>query len=174
MSIAYLQKQGGQQCFREVAAGARARAPALGVELRVVDLGVDGGRAVEEVRAAVAAKPAGMTLVIPNPTAGPEVAGIAATACVPLLASDDEIRTNLPGPRGCSRRRLLPRVGCSSSRTGEQVAGRAADEVRRAGWEEAGTRFLALRSPAVNVCRERADAPTSPFARSSAECALSA
>ncbi|WP_406086773.1 hypothetical protein [Kitasatospora purpeofusca] len=66
ISITYLQKQGDQEYFIGEAAGAKARAAELGVDLKVVNLGNDANKTVSEVQAAIAQKTNGVIIVVPE------------------------------------------------------------------------------------------------------------
>ncbi|MFI6849009.1 sugar ABC transporter substrate-binding protein, partial [Kitasatospora sp. NPDC050467] len=54
ISITYLQKQGDQEYFVGEAAGAKAKAAELGVDLKVVNLGSDANKTISEVQSAIA------------------------------------------------------------------------------------------------------------------------
>ncbi|KQV09939.1 MULTISPECIES: hypothetical protein [unclassified Kitasatospora] len=56
ISMTYLQKQGDQEYFVGEAAGAKAKAAELGVDLKVVNLGSDANKTISEVQSAVAQK----------------------------------------------------------------------------------------------------------------------
>jgi L-arabinose transport system substrate-binding protein len=73
ISLTYLQKQGDQAYFVAEAAGAEAKAAELGVDLSVVDVGSDAGKAVGGVKAAIARHRQGVIIVPPDPSIGPEV-----------------------------------------------------------------------------------------------------
>ena len=163
LSVTYLQKQGDQQYFRDEAAGARARAAVLGVDLKMVDVGSDADRTLRELRSAIAGRTNGVIIVVPDPAIGPAVAKAAADGGVALLTSDDQICTDLPDPSVCSRQNLVPRVGFSGEKLGTQVGLRAAEEFRKAGWAAEETRIVYAWQQDVNVCRERVDAASQAF-----------
>ena len=166
LAITYLQKQGDQQYFLDEAAGARARATALGVDLKVVDVGSDADRTLRELRSAIAAGTNGVIVVVPDPAIGPAVAKAAQDAGVALLTSDDQICTDLPDPGVCSRQNLVPRVGFSGEKLGAQVGLRAAEEFEKTGWRPEETRIVYAWQQDVNVCRERVDAASQAFDQS--------
>ena len=163
ISITYLQKQGDQQYFRDEAAGAKARAAELGIDLRLVDVGSDNEKAVAEVQAAVKRKADGVIVVVPDPAVGPQVVKIAQDAGIPLLASDDPICANQTDPAVCARQKLVPRVGFSGAQMGGAVGKRAAEEYLKAGWKASDTRIIAAGQQDVSVCRERLDAAQLAF-----------
>ncbi|MCX5214699.1 substrate-binding domain-containing protein [Kitasatospora sp. NBC_00240] len=163
ISITYLQKQGDQEYFVDEAAGAKAEAAALGIGLTVVDVGSDATKALGALHSAIADRTAGVIVVAPDPAIGPEFAMTARKAGVALLASDDQICTDLPDPSVCSRQNLVPRVGFSGEQMGAQVGTRAGEEYRKAGWTPGDTRIVYAWQQDVNVCRERINAASRAF-----------
>lgn len=163
ISITYLQKQGDQQYFVDEAAGAKARARQLGINLTVVDAGNDQAKTVSAEKDAIARRTNGLIVVVPDPAVGPQVAKTAKDAKVPLLTSDDQICTDLPDPSVCAHQNLLPRVGFSSDQLGKQIGQRAAQEFASSGWSATDTQIVAAWQPDVNVCRERVDAADEGF-----------
>ncbi|MFC8448591.1 substrate-binding domain-containing protein [Kitasatospora sp. NPDC057223] len=163
ISVTYLQKQGDQEYFLDQAAGAKAQAAELGMDLTVVDVGSDATKALSALRSAIADRTAGVIAVVPDPAIGPEVARTADEAGVALLASDDQICTDLPDPSVCSRQNLVPRVGFSGEQMGAQVGRRAGEEYRKAGWAPGDTRIVYAWQQDVNVCRERINAAGQAF-----------
>ncbi|WP_052390631.1 substrate-binding domain-containing protein [Streptomyces sp. NRRL B-24484] len=163
ISVAYIQKQGDQQYFRDEADGARERASRLGIDLEVVDVGTDAARTLDAVRTAAAHGASGVVVAVPDPALGPQLVRIAHDARIELLASDDQICADLADPGICARRKLVPRVGYSGARMGEEVGRRAAEEYRKAGWKAADTRIVAAARMDLSVCRERVDAARLAF-----------
>ncbi|GAA4837548.1 substrate-binding domain-containing protein [Kitasatospora terrestris] len=163
ISITYLQKQGDQQYFREEAAGARARAERLGVELVVADLGDDARQTLAEVRAAAERRTGGLIVAVPDPAVGPDLVALAAQAKVPLLASDDQICATNAVPAACGQDDLVPRIGFSGRQMGAEVGRRAAEEFGKAGWDRADTRILAAWKHDVTVCTDRVNAADEAF-----------
>ncbi|MCU7826981.1 substrate-binding domain-containing protein [Kitasatospora sp. DSM 101779] len=163
ISVAYIQKQGDQQYFRDEAAGARARAAELGIDLEVVDVGTDAARTIDAVRTAAARGARGVVVAVPDPALGPQLVRLAHDARIDLLASDDQICADLGDPAVCARQKLVPRVGFSGSQMGEAVGRRAAVEYRKAGWKAADTRIVAAARMDLSVCRERIDAAKLAF-----------
>ncbi|MFG2820012.1 substrate-binding domain-containing protein [Kitasatospora sp. NPDC048365] len=163
VSLTYLQKQGDQEYFREEAAGARARATQLGVDLQVVDVGSDASRAVAEVRAAIGRKTNGLIVAAPDPAVGPQVAELARSAKVALLASDDELCTTDPVPSTCDKDQLVARIGFSGTRMGAEVGKRAAQEFAKSGWAQSDTRIVSAWKQDVTVCQDRVNAAEDAF-----------
>ncbi|MFJ8301144.1 substrate-binding domain-containing protein [Streptomyces sp. NPDC094447] len=155
ISLTYLQKQGDQEYFIGEAAGAKAKAAELGIDLKVVNLGNDANKTVSEVQSAVAQKSNGLIVVVPDPAVGPQVVQTARDAKVALLTSDDQICTTGPDPAACAKTDLVPRVGFSGTQMGQEVGKRAAAEFKKAGWSAADTRVVSAWKQDVTVCGDR-------------------
>ncbi|MFJ5229340.1 substrate-binding domain-containing protein [Kitasatospora sp. NPDC088391] len=163
ISITYLQKQGDQEYFVGEAAGAKAEAAELGVDLKVVNLGNDANKTVSEAQSALAQKSNGLIVVVPDPAVGPQVVQAARDAKVALLTSDDQICANGPDPSACAKDQLVPRIGFSGQQMGAEVGKRAAEEYGKAGWSAADTRVLAAWKQDVTVCGDRVKAAQAAF-----------
>ncbi|MFI6416224.1 substrate-binding domain-containing protein [Streptomyces sp. NPDC050842] len=155
ISITYLQKQGDQEYFIGEAAGAKAKAAELGIDLKVVNLGNDANKTVSEVQSAIAQKTNGVIIVVPDPAVGPQVVQTARDGKVALLTSDDQICTTGPDPAACGKSDLVPRIGFSGAQMGEEVGKRAAAEFAKAGWTAADTRVVSAWKQDVTVCGDR-------------------
>ncbi|MBB4980783.1 MULTISPECIES: substrate-binding domain-containing protein [Streptomyces] len=166
MSLTYLQKQGDQEYFIGEAAGAKAKAAELGVDLKVVNLGNDANKTVSEVQSAIAQKSNGLIVVVPDPAVGPQVVQAARDAKVALLTSDDQICTTGPAPASCAKGDLVPRIGFSGAQMGGEVGKRAAQEYAKAGWNAADTRTVSAWKQDVTVCGDRVKAAKAAFAAS--------
>ncbi|MFF2007329.1 substrate-binding domain-containing protein [Kitasatospora sp. NPDC058201] len=164
ISMTYLQKQGDQEYFIGEAAGAKAKAAELGVDLKVVNLGNDANKTVSEVQSAIAQKSNGLIIVVPDPAVGPQVVQAAKDAKVALLTSDDQICTNGPDPSVCAKDNLVPRIGFSGAQMGGEVGKRAAEEFTKAGWNPAETRTISAWKQDVTVCTDRVNAAKAAFA----------
>ncbi|GGV15461.1 sugar ABC transporter substrate-binding protein [Kitasatospora herbaricolor] len=163
ISITYLQKQGDQEYFVGEAAGAKAKAAELGVDLKVVNLGNDANKTVSEVQSAVAQKSNGVIIVVPDPAVGPQVVQTAKDAKVALLTSDDQICATGPDPSSCAKESLVPRIGFSGAQMGGEVGKRAAEEYKKAGWSAADTRIVSAWKQDVTVCGDRVKAAKDAF-----------
>ncbi|MEX0171204.1 substrate-binding domain-containing protein [Streptomyces sp. LMG1-1-1.1] len=163
ISITYLQKQGDQEYFIGEAAGAKAKAEELGIDLKVVNLGNDANKTVSEVQSAIAQKTNGVIIVVPDPAVGPQVVQTAKDGKVALLTSDDQICTTGPDPAACGKADLVPRIGFSGAQMGEEVGKRAAAEFRKAGWTAADTRVVSAWKQDVTVCGDRVAAAKKAF-----------
>ncbi|WP_354644765.1 substrate-binding domain-containing protein [Kitasatospora camelliae] len=166
ISITYLQKQGDQAYFRDEARGAQARAAELDVDLTVVDVGTDGKKTLDALRAAVSRGASGVIVASPDPALGPQLVRIAHDARVELLASDDQMCEDLPDPSVCAHQRLVPRVGFDGAAMGDAVGRRAAQEYRKAGWKAADTRVVAAGRTDLSVCEDRIDGAKLAFLQS--------
>ncbi|MDH2393294.1 substrate-binding domain-containing protein [Streptomyces sp. HNM0663] len=163
ISMTYLQKQGDQEYFVGEAAGAKAKAEELGVELKVVNLGNDANKTISEVQSAIAQKTNGVIVVVPDPAVGPQVVQAAKDAGVALLTSDDQICTSGPDPSACAKDDLVPRIGFSGEQMGGEVGKRAAEEFLKAGWAPAETRTISAWKQDVTVCSDRVNAAKEAF-----------
>ncbi|GGQ54342.1 substrate-binding domain-containing protein [Kitasatospora griseola] len=163
ISMTYLQKQGDQQYFVDEAAGAKAKAAELGVDLKVVDLGTDANKTVSEVQSAIAQKSSGLIVVVPDPAVGPQVVQMARDAKTALLTSDDQVCATGPAPSKCAKGDLVPRIGFSGQQMGQQVGQRAAEEFQKAGWNPADTRIISAWQQDVTVCGDRVNAAKDAF-----------
>ncbi|MEU8517100.1 substrate-binding domain-containing protein [Kitasatospora sp. NPDC048722] len=163
LTITFLQKQGDQGYFVDEAAGARARAAQLGVELTVVDLGNDRDRALKEAGAAVGKRTGGLIAVVPDPSVGPDLVALARRTDVPLLSTDDQLCADYPDPGACFSSGLVPRVGFNGAAMGAAVGERAAIEYGRTGWKPADTWTLSVANDDIPVCRDRVNAAAQAF-----------
>ncbi|MFJ6662068.1 substrate-binding domain-containing protein [Streptomyces sp. NPDC091377] len=163
ISLTYLQKQGDQEYFVGEAAGARAKAKELGIDLKVVNLGNDANKTVSEVQSAVAQKSKGVIIVVPDPAVGPQVVQTAKDGMVALLTSDDQICTTGPDPAACRKEDLVPRIGFSGAQMGGEVGKRAAEEYKKADWKAADTRVISAWKQDVTVCGDRVNAAKRAF-----------
>ncbi|MER5807385.1 substrate-binding domain-containing protein [Streptomyces sp. NPDC002033] len=166
ISLTYLQKQGDQEYFTGEAAGAKAKAAELGIDLKVVNLGNDANKTVSEAQAAISQKSNGLIVVVPDPAVGPQVVQLARTGKVALLTSDDQICATGPAPSACGADALVPRIGFSGQQMGGEVGKRAAEEFKKAGWNPAETRTISAWKQDVTVCTDRVNASKKTFADS--------
>lgn len=164
ISLTYLQKQGDQQYFIDEANGAKAKADALGVKLTVVNLGNDANQTVSSVQAAIAQKSAGLIIVPPDPSVGPQVVQLAKDANTPIISSDDQVCDNGPDPSQCAATDLLPRIGFSGQQMGKAVGDEAAQLFTKSGWSASDTRTISAWEQDVTVCSDRVTAAKQAFA----------
>jgi L-arabinose transport system substrate-binding protein len=152
ITIAYLQKQGDQQYFIDEAAGAQAAAKALStpgstVTVKVVNLGQDANMAVTETDSAVAQKVNGIAIVVPDQKIGPQVANSAASAGIPLVASDDSLKDGAGAD--------VPFVGFDGYDMGSKVGTEAAKRVVPKHWNPADTAVVYASKQDLTVCQDR-------------------
>ncbi|MFG2748336.1 substrate-binding domain-containing protein [Streptomyces xanthophaeus] len=166
ISLAYLQKQGDQEYFIGEAAGAKAKAAELGIDLKIVNLGNDANKTVSEAQAAISQKSNGLIVVVPDPAVGPQVVQLAKDGKVALLTSDDQICSTGPDPSSCGADALVPRIGFSGEQMGGEVGKRAAEEFKKAGWNPTETRTISAWKQDVTVCTDRVNASKKAFADS--------
>jgi L-arabinose transport system substrate-binding protein len=164
ITLTYLQKQGDQQYFIDEADGAKAKAAALGIDLKVVNLGNDANQTVSDVQAAIAQKSSGLIIVVPDPAVGPQVVQLAKDAGIPLLTSDDQVCTNGPDPASCDKADLVPRIGFSGTQMGTEVGKKAGELFAKSGWSAADTRTISAWKQDVTVCTDRIKAAKDSFA----------
>ncbi|MCX4538830.1 substrate-binding domain-containing protein (plasmid) [Streptomyces sp. NBC_00841] len=163
ISLTYLQKQGDQEYFIGEAAGAKAKAKELGIDLKVVNLGNDANKTVSEVQSAIAQKTNGVIIVVPDPAVGPQVVQAARNANVALLTSDDQICAIGPDPASCAAKDLIPRAGFSGQQMGTEVGKRAAEGFKKAGYAAADTRVISAWKQDVTVCGDRVKSAQKAF-----------
>ncbi|MFD0078769.1 substrate-binding domain-containing protein [Streptomyces sp. NPDC127166] len=163
ISLTYLQKQGDQEYFVGEAAGAKAKAAELGIDLKVVNLGSDANKTVGEVQSAIAQKSNGLIVVVPDPAVGPQIVQTARDAKVALLTSDDQVCATGPSPASCAKGDLVPRIGFSGDQMGAEVGKRAAEEYKKAGWKATDTRIISAWKQDVTVCGDRVKAAGAAF-----------
>jgi L-arabinose transport system substrate-binding protein len=157
VTIAYIQKQGDQQYFVDEAAGARDAAKALGdVKVNVVNVGTDSNAAISAMNVMLGQKVDGIAIVVPDQQIGPQVIDMAAQAKVPLLASDDPIRSGTGKP--------APFVGFDSHEMGLKVGEEAGRLFKAAGWSAADTRIAAPYQQQLSDCQEREAGEEAGFA----------
>ncbi len=167
ISLVYAQKQGDQEYFIDEAAGAKAKAASLGVDLKVVDLGNDANKAVSETQNAVSQKANGMIIVPPDPAVGPQVVQLTKAGSVALLSSDDQVCVTGPDPSKCDAKDLLPRVGFSGTQMGTDVGTRAGEDFKKSGWNPADTAIVDAWKQDVTVCTDRVKANEKAFTQAS-------
>jgi L-arabinose transport system substrate-binding protein len=152
VTIALLQKQGDQQYFIDEAAGATAAAQQLSqdgskVSVKVVNLGQDANKAVTETDSAIAQGVNGIAIVVPDQKIGPQVAGKATTAGIPLVAADDSISDDAGA--------AVPFVGFDGYDMGSKVGTETAKRVAAKGWDAAGTGVIYAGKQDLTVCQDR-------------------
>jgi L-arabinose transport system substrate-binding protein len=148
ITLAYLQKQGDQQYFVDEANGAKAEASKLGnVKINVVNLGTDSNKAISSVSTEVAQKVNGIAIVVPDQKIGPQVIDAANSAKIPLVASDDPIKSGSGKPAAF--------VGFDSTQMGTSVGTEAGKLFKKSGWTASNTRIMAAYQQDLSDCQLR-------------------
>jgi L-arabinose transport system substrate-binding protein len=156
ITIAFLQKQGDQQYFVDEATGAQQAAEALGdVEIKVVNLGTDANKAINELDSVIAQKVNGIIIVVPDQQIGPQVIDKATQAGIPLMAADDVIAD--------AAGKEAPFTGFDGTAMGEEVGKAAAELYLEAGWNAADVKILSGYKQDLSVCGQRVDGAKSAF-----------
>jgi len=165
ISIAYIQKQAGQQYFIAEKQGAQDTANSLGVKITFYPLAdnADDSAAIDAVNQAIAAKVDGIIIVPPDGAVGPQVTQLANAAGIKIMSSDDQVCTNNPDPTQCDPTNLLPRVGFDGTEMGTEVGTEAAKLVTASGWAAADTVLVRSWDPTVTVCTQRVDGAASAY-----------
>jgi L-arabinose transport system substrate-binding protein len=146
--IAYLQKQGDQQYFVDEANGAKKEAASLGnVQVSVVNLGTDANKAISDLNTEVGQKVDGIAIVVPDQKIGPQVIDAASAASIPIVASDDPIKSGSGKP--------APFVGFDSTQMGTSVGTEAGKLFKQSGWTSSNTRIMAAYQQDLSDCQLR-------------------
>jgi L-arabinose transport system substrate-binding protein len=156
LTIAYIQKQGDQQYFVDEAAGARAAAKELGgVRVTVENVAMDANAAISAVNVQIGQKVDGIAIVVPDQQIGPQVIDLATQANIPVIASDDPIKSGTGTPAAF--------VGFDGYDMGSKVGAEAGDLFRKAGWTPAETRVIAVYEQQLSVCQDRENGEEAGF-----------
>ena len=148
LTIAYVQKQGDQQYFVDEANGARDEAKALGnVKVDVVNVQMDANAAISAMNVMVGQKVNGIAIVVPDQQIGPQVIDMASGANIPLVSSDDPIKS------GTGQTAAF--VGFDGYQMGYKVGQAAGELYKKAGWAPDTTRVAAAYEQQLSVCADR-------------------
>ena len=156
VTIAYIQKQGDQQYFVDEANGARDEAKALGhVKVDVVNVQMDANAAISAMNVMVGQKVNGIAVVVPDQQIGPQVIDMASGASIPLVSSDDPIKSGTGQP--------APFVGFDGYQMGYKVGQAAGELYKKAGWAPDSTRVAAAYEEQLSVCADRENGEEAGF-----------
>ncbi len=156
LTIAYIQKQGDQQYFVDEAQGARAEAKALGnVRVNVVNVQMDANAAISAMNVMVGQKVDGIAIVVPDQQIGPQVIDMASQAHIPLVSSDDPIKSGTG--------QAAPFVGFDGYQMGYKVGEAAGKLYKSAGWTPDTTRVAAAYEQQLSVCQDRENGEEAGF-----------
>lgn len=148
ITIAYLQKQGDQSYFVQEASGAKSEAKKLGnVKVLVANLGTDSNLAISDLNTYVGQQVKGIAITVPDQKIGPQVISTAASAHIPLVASDDPIKNGAGKP--------APFVGFDSTQMGTKVGQEAGHLFKQSGWSASNTKILAAYQEDLSDCQLR-------------------
>lgn len=148
LTIAYLQKQGDQSYFVQEATGAKNEAAQLGnVKMLVANLGTDSNLAISDLSTYIGQRVNGIAIVVPDQKIGPQVISAAASANIPLISSDDPIKTGAGQP--------APFVGFDSLQMGTKVGQEAGTLFKQYGWSASNTKVLAAYQQDLSDCQLR-------------------
>lgn len=156
LTIAYIQKQGDQQYFVDEAKGARDEAKVLGnVKVDVVNVQMDANAAISAMNVMVGQKVNGIAIVVPDQQIGPQVIDMASGAGIPLVSSDDPIKSGTGKPAAF--------VGFDGYQMGYKVGQAAGELYKQAGWAPDATRVAAAYEEQLSVCAERENGEEAGF-----------
>lgn len=156
ITIAYIQKQGGQQYFIDEANGAKAEASQLGnVKIDVTDVELDSNQAINAMNTMMTQKVDGIAIVVPDQKIGPQVIDMANGAHIPILASDDPIKSGTG--------QAAPFVGFDSTQMGGSVGKEAGVLYKQAGWTPADTRIINVQKQDLSDCVLRGQGAEAAF-----------
>jgi L-arabinose transport system substrate-binding protein len=157
LTIAYIQKQGDQQYFVDEAQGARDEGKALGnVRVDVVNVQMDANAAISAMNVMVGQKVDGIAIVVPDQQIGPQVIDMASQAHIPLVSSDDPIKSGTGQPAAF--------VGFDGYQMGYRVGQAAGTFYKAAGWTAGTTRVAAAYEQQLSVCQDRENGEEAGFA----------
>ena len=149
-------KLGTQQYFIDQAAGATEKAKELGADIKVVNVEGDANAAITAVNDAIAAGAKGIAITVPDQQIGPAVATSAATAKIPLVATDDAIKDSTGAD--------VSFVGFSGTAMGESVGDQACKLLTAGGWLTDASKkvgALIIEKQDLTVITQRTDAEKS-------------
>jgi L-arabinose transport system substrate-binding protein len=156
LTIAYIQKQGDQQYFVDEANGARDEAKALGnVKVDVVNVQMDANAAISAMNVMVGQKVGGIAIVVPDQQIGPQVIDMASGANIPLVSSDDPIKSGTGQPAAF--------VGFDGYQMGYKVGQAAGTLFKTAGWDAGSARVAAAFEEQLSVCADRENGEEAGF-----------
>src|SRR5205085_3277530 len=117
------------------------------VKVDVVNLGTDSNKAISDVSTEVGQRVDGIAIVVPDQNIGPQVIDAANGASIPLVASDDPIKSGSGKP--------APFVGFDSTQMGNSVGTEAGKLFKQSGWSASDTRVMAAYKQDLSDCQLR-------------------
>jgi L-arabinose transport system substrate-binding protein len=155
VTIAYIQKQGDQLYFIDEANGAKKQAKKVGAKVIVTNVASDSDKAISAVQTAIAQKADGIAIVVPDQKIGPQVIDLAKKANIPLVASDDSIKS--------AAGKDAAFVGFNGTQMGLKVGADAARLYKASKWNAADTRVISSAKQDLSVCTDRTKAALVAF-----------
>lgn len=142
--------------FVAEANAATARAKQLGVELQVVDAGVDSAKVVNLTRTLITSGVDALTIVPSETAIGPRLSMMAEQAGIPLVAADSPLQD--------SNGNAAPFVGLNNSQAGEQVGTILSRIHGGLGWSPEDSYLGVVEAP-MPACLRRTNAAYQTFLR---------
>lgn len=143
-----------QPYFVTEADGAKEQAKKLGVQLQVVDTGLDNSKVISQTKTLITSGVQGVAVVPSNTDVGPRLSTMAKQNDVHLVASDSPLKD--------SSGKALPFVGLDNKQSGVQVGQIAARIYGGLKWPAADTYFADVEAP-FQACLERTNAEYQVF-----------
>jgi L-arabinose transport system substrate-binding protein len=140
--------------FVEEANGARAEARRLGVDLQVVDSGLESAKVISLTRTLITSEVDGLAIVPSNTEIGPRVTSLAERADIPLVASDSPLED--------AGGKAVPFVGLDNEESGVQVGEIVARIYGEEGWSPENTYYANVEAP-FQACLQRTNAAVETF-----------
>lgn len=150
-----------QPYFVTEANGAKAEAKKLGVDLTVVDSGLDASKVITLTKTLLTSGVKGLAIVPGNTDIGPRVSKLTADAGVPLVASDS--------PLADANGKQAPFVGLDNTGSGVQVGQILGRLYKQRGWSSADTYYADVEAASLQVCLLRTNASVKEFQKSATD-----
>jgi L-arabinose transport system substrate-binding protein len=149
--VVAIYKSGTQQYFIDQANGFSKAAEALGYKAKVINVELDANLAISAISDAIASGASGIGLTAPDQAMGPAAAKAAADAKIPLVATDDSLKTGDGKP--------VPFVGFDGTDMGRKVGEKAAQLFKASGWAS-GSQYgvMSVEVQTLSVCNDRTNA----------------
>lgn len=147
LKIGYINKMGDHPWFVAEVAGAAEAAREGGAEFVSQDVQFNADLAITTLDTMIGDGVDGIAIVVPDRALGPVVAARAAEAGVPLVAVDDDIRTEAGEP--------VPYVGLNAFAIGERVGEELATFYEESGWSKDSVGVVSIEDRKADTCMKR-------------------
>ncbi|KPH04246.1 arabinose ABC transporter substrate-binding protein (plasmid) [Rhizobium acidisoli] len=149
IKLGYIYKMGDAPWFVREIEGAKKRAKEIGVELLVQDVQTDSNLAVTTMDTYIGDGVDGIAIVAPDRAIGPVVTEKARTAGIPLIAVDDDIKSDNGS--------VVPYVGINGFDMGKRVGDEIAALIRAEGWQSdfANVKVGSVEDQKADTCMQR-------------------